>query len=270
MKKMQGLTKVSRRAMAAVLALVLALIFSSCENMSDNGPASFLLPLVQTTQTAGQASSQKATIIVRGTVGVGGALPDEVSAKVSALNASIAAQGVSKSAQPELKIGKAEGDDYYYYVTATQQDGERKIVSYGRDDNGAGGAFVGGTNGVSYALPLTEGQWIIECGIKNLENKPVLRATSGLINLTPTDSIVTKIFPDMVISMIEVGEETGKLPDMLEKIADTYDEEVDNAVSALTSMIEPLMIVFLAVIVGGIVIALFAPLITIIQTLGGG
>ena len=82
--------------------------------------------------------------------------------------------------------------------------------------------------------------------------------------------LATKIFPDMVISMIEVGEETGKLPDMLEKIADTYDEEVDNAVSALTSMIEPLMIVFLAVIVGGIVIALFAPLITIIQTLGGG
>ena len=80
----------------------------------------------------------------------------------------------------------------------------------------------------------------------------------------------TKIFPDMVISMIEVGEETGKLPDMLEKIADTYDEEVDNAVSALTSMIEPLMIVFLAVIVGGIVIALCSPLITIIQTLGGG
>ncbi len=80
----------------------------------------------------------------------------------------------------------------------------------------------------------------------------------------------TKIFPDMVISMIEVGEETGKLPDMLEKIADTYDEEVDNAVGALTSMIEPLMIVFLAVIVGGIVIALFSPLITIIQTLGGG
>lgn len=80
----------------------------------------------------------------------------------------------------------------------------------------------------------------------------------------------TKIFPDMVISMIEVGEETGKLPDMLEKIADTYDEEVDNAVTALTSMIEPLMIVFLAVIVGGIVIALFSPLITIIQTLGAG
>lgn len=78
----------------------------------------------------------------------------------------------------------------------------------------------------------------------------------------------TKVFPEMVISMIEVGEETGKLPEMLEKIADTYDEEVDNAVSALTSMIEPIMIIFLAVVVGGIVIALFMPLIKIIETLG--
>ncbi|OGV39073.1 MAG: pilus assembly protein PilC [Lentisphaerae bacterium GWF2_49_21] len=79
----------------------------------------------------------------------------------------------------------------------------------------------------------------------------------------------TKIFPDMVISMIEVGEETGKLPDMLEKIAETYDEEVDNAVEVLTSMIEPIMIIFLAVVVGTIVIALFMPLIAIINKLGG-
>ncbi len=79
----------------------------------------------------------------------------------------------------------------------------------------------------------------------------------------------TKIFPDMVISMIEVGEETGKLPDMLEKIAETYDDEVDNAVEALTSMIEPIMIIFLAVVVGTIVIALFMPLIAIINKLGG-
>ena len=78
----------------------------------------------------------------------------------------------------------------------------------------------------------------------------------------------TKIFPEMVVSMIEVGEETGKLPDMLEKIADTYEEEVDNAVSALTSLIEPLMIVGLAVVVGTIVIALFLPLTKIIEKLG--
>ena len=78
----------------------------------------------------------------------------------------------------------------------------------------------------------------------------------------------TKIFPEMVISMIEVGEETGKLPEMLDKIAETYDEEVDNAVSGLTSMIEPLMIVGLAVIVGTIVIALFMPLIKIVEKMG--
>ena len=77
----------------------------------------------------------------------------------------------------------------------------------------------------------------------------------------------TKIFPPMVISMVEVGEETGKLPEMLEKIADTYDEEVDNSVSALTSMIEPLMIVMLAGIVGTIVVALFMPLVKIIEKL---
>ncbi len=80
----------------------------------------------------------------------------------------------------------------------------------------------------------------------------------------------TKIFPEMVISMIEVGEETGKLPEMLEKIANTYDDEVDNAVSGLTSMIEPIMIVGLAIVVGTIVIALFMPLIAIVETLGGG
>ncbi|MBR7144959.1 MAG: type II secretion system F family protein [Lentisphaeria bacterium] len=77
----------------------------------------------------------------------------------------------------------------------------------------------------------------------------------------------TRVFPQMVISMIEVGEETGRMPDMLEKVANTYDEEVDNAVDALTSLLEPIMIVVLAVIVGTIVIGLFAPLATIIQKL---
>jgi type IV pilus assembly protein PilC len=73
------------------------------------------------------------------------------------------------------------------------------------------------------------------------------------------------VFPPMVISMIDVGEETGQLPEMLLKIAEVYDDEVDNAVSGLTSLLEPIMIVFLALIVGTIVIALFMPLITIIQ-----
>src|SRR6267142_2714792 len=71
-------------------------------------------------------------------------------------------------------------------------------------------------------------------------------------------------FPPMVVSMIDVGEETGQLPEMLLKIADVYDDEVDNSVAGLTSMLEPIMIVMLAVIVGTIVIALFMPLISII------
>ena len=74
-------------------------------------------------------------------------------------------------------------------------------------------------------------------------------------------------FPPMVISMIDVGEETGQLPEMLLKIADVYDDEVDNSVAGLTSMLEPIMIVFLAVVVGTIVIALFMPLISIISGL---
>jgi len=78
----------------------------------------------------------------------------------------------------------------------------------------------------------------------------------------------TGIFPGMVVSMVEVGEETGALPEMLNRIADVYDEEVDRAVDALTSLIEPVLIVFLAVIVGGIVIALFMPLIKLIDRMG--
>ena len=69
----------------------------------------------------------------------------------------------------------------------------------------------------------------------------------------------SNVFPPMVISMVDVGEQTGALPEMLMKIADNYDEEVDNAVAAMTSLLEPIMIVFLAVIVGSIVIALFLP-----------
>mgnify|MGYP000581215607 CR=1 FL=1 len=75
-------------------------------------------------------------------------------------------------------------------------------------------------------------------------------------------------FPPMVVSMVEVGEETGALPEMLIRVANTYDDEVDNAVAAMTSIIEPIMIIFLAVVVGGIVIAMFMPLISIIGTIG--
>ncbi|MCH7504460.1 type II secretion system inner membrane protein GspF [PVC group bacterium] len=77
------------------------------------------------------------------------------------------------------------------------------------------------------------------------------------------------VFPPMVVSMIDVGEETGVLDQMLFKIADNYDEEVDVAVGALTSLMEPILIVVMAVIVGFIVIAMFMPLIALMGSLTG-
>jgi type IV pilus assembly protein PilC len=69
------------------------------------------------------------------------------------------------------------------------------------------------------------------------------------------------VFPPMIVGMVDIGEQTGALPDMLMKIADGCDDEVDNAVGAMTSLLEPIMIVFLAVVVGSIVIAMFMPII---------
>ncbi len=74
----------------------------------------------------------------------------------------------------------------------------------------------------------------------------------------------SKVFPSMLVQMIAVGEETGALDTMLNKIADFYDEEVSTAVDGLTSLIEPLMMATLGVIVGGMVIALYLPMFTII------
>ena len=77
----------------------------------------------------------------------------------------------------------------------------------------------------------------------------------------------TQVLPPMVTSMIDVGEHTGQLPAMLGKIADLYDDEVDNAVAGLSSLIEPVLILMLAGIVGTIVIALFLPIVRIVQLL---
>ena len=79
-----------------------------------------------------------------------------------------------------------------------------------------------------------------------------------------------KVFPPMVTSMVEVGEETGALADMLTRIANTYDDEVDNAVAGMTAAIEPALIIILAVVVGTIVIAMFLPMISIIENVSGG
>jgi type IV pilus assembly protein PilC len=131
---------------------------------------------------------------------------------------------------------------------------------------------------------------LVTSGVPILQALNITRDTAG--NATVADAVTkvhdavkegesivhpleaSGVFPPMVISMVDVGEETGQLPEMLLKIAEVYDDEVDNAVEALTSLLEPIMIVLLALIVGTIVIALFMPLIDIIknmqnQTSGG-
>jgi type IV pilus assembly protein PilC len=121
---------------------------------------------------------------------------------------------------------------------------------------------------------------LVTSGVPILQALNITRETAGNVvignaiqqvhdSVKEGESIVQPLeasgaFPPMVISMIDVGEETGQLPEMLLKIAEVYDDEVDNAVAALTSMLEPIMIVILALVVGTIVIALFMPLISII------
>jgi len=78
----------------------------------------------------------------------------------------------------------------------------------------------------------------------------------------------TTVFPPMVVQMISVGEQTGALDSMLAKIADFYDEEVDTAVANLTSLLEPLLMVFLGVVIGGVVVAMYLPIFKLVTVVG--
>ena len=105
----------------------------------------------------------------------------------------------------------------------------------------------------------TAGNMVVEEAVNNARNcikegEPISEPLSR-----------SKAFPPMVVRMIAVGEQTGQLEKMLNKIADFYDEQVDAAVSGLTSMIEPLVIGFLGIIIGGIVMALFMPIFKITE-----
>ena len=127
---------------------------------------------------------------------------------------------------------------------------------------------------------------LLSSGVPILQSLTITRDTTG--NRVLTDAIqnihdavkegesmtqplaACKVFPPMVVSMVEVGEETGALADMLTRIANTYDDEVDNAVAGMTAAIEPALIIVLAVIVGTIVVAMFLPMIKIISSVAGG
>ena len=79
----------------------------------------------------------------------------------------------------------------------------------------------------------------------------------------------SKIFPSMVVQMIAIGEETGALDAMLLKIANIYEEEVDLAVDSLSSLLEPLIMLFLGVVVGGLVIAMYLPIFKLGSVVNG-
>ncbi len=109
----------------------------------------------------------------------------------------------------------------------------------------------------------TAGNKVIEAGI--IKSRTAL--SQGKTFAEPLGE--TKIFPGMVTQMISVGESSGSLDSMLNKIADFYEEEVETAVSALTSLIEPMLMVFLGVIVGGLVITMYLPIFQLAGAAGG-
>jgi type IV pilus assembly protein PilC len=123
---------------------------------------------------------------------------------------------------------------------------------------------------------------LISSGVSILDGLEITARTSG--NRVVQDAIMqsrasiaggdtiagplqkSEVFPPMVISMIAVGEQTGGLDEMLTKIADFYDDEVDAAVSALLSLLEPVMIVFLGVVVGGMIVAMYLPIFDMVNS----
>jgi type IV pilus assembly protein PilC len=125
---------------------------------------------------------------------------------------------------------------------------------------------------VSSGVPILQALTIVK---ETAGNVIIANAVSGVHEAVKEGETITAplegsgVFPPMVVSMVDVGEQTGALPEMLLRIADNYDEEVDNAVSAMTSLLEPIMIIFLAGIVGSIVVAMFLPLIQMINQLSG-
>ena len=110
----------------------------------------------------------------------------------------------------------------------------------------------------------TAGNRVVEGGIKKSRD----RISEGHDMAGPLAE--SRVFPSMVVQMIGVGEQTGAMDQMLQKIADFYEEEVDASVSAMTSMIEPVMMAFLGVVVGGLIIAMYLPIFKLASNMQGG
>ena len=124
---------------------------------------------------------------------------------------------------------------------------------------------------VSSGVPILDGLNITArvAGNKVVEEAILKTRSSIAEGKTIADPLgASGIFPPMVVQMISVGEQTGALDSMLAKIADFYDAEVDQAVANLTTLLEPLMIVFLGVVVGGVIIAMYLPIFKLVTVVG--
>ncbi len=125
---------------------------------------------------------------------------------------------------------------------------------------------------LSSGVPIMEGLDIVArtSGNKTIERAILRTKVSIGEGKTIAEPLgASRIFPAMVVQMISVGESTGALDSMLSKIADFYDDEVDTAVAALTSLIEPALMVFLGITVGGLVIAMYLPIFQMASVIGG-
>jgi type IV pilus assembly protein PilC len=126
---------------------------------------------------------------------------------------------------------------------------------------------------ISSGVPILNGLEITArtSGNKIIENAVFATRDSISQGNTISDPLrKSGVFPPMVTSMIAVGEQTGALDEMLEKIANFYDDEVDTAVDSLTAVIEPAMIVIMGVVVGGMLIAMYLPMFKLISVVSGG
>jgi len=126
---------------------------------------------------------------------------------------------------------------------------------------------------ISSGVPILQGLEITAKTAGNMVVEKAVMATRESISQGNTISEPLKecgVFPPMVTSMIAVGEQTGALDEMLDKIASFYDSEVDTAVEALTAIIEPVMIVVMGVVVGGMLIAMYLPMFKLVTVVGNG
>jgi type IV pilus assembly protein PilC len=125
---------------------------------------------------------------------------------------------------------------------------------------------------VGSGVPILQGLDITSRTAGNVVLQEAIASTRDSISQGDTISEPLKqcdVFPPMVVQMIAVGEQTGALDEMLQKIADFYDSEVDTAVEQLTSVIEPIMIVLMGILVGGMLVAMYRPMFKIASVMGG-